>query len=105
MKPVASWVAEGAGSDKQKKTTGSITFSYYKLRCAISMSFETTGQTYPMFEAQFVQNVADAMVKAKEQAIVSGTGSGQPKEHPDQRQWRKARISRSPRETALPIRT
>ena len=24
-KPVASWVAEGAGSDKQKKTTGSIT--------------------------------------------------------------------------------
>ena len=43
------------------------------------MSFETTVVTYPMFEAQFVQNVADAMVKAKEQAIVSGTGSGQPK--------------------------
>ena len=79
VKPVASWVAEGAGSDKQKKTTGSITFSYYKLRCAISMSFETTVVTYPMFEAQFVQNVAEAMVKAKEQAVVSGTGSGQPK--------------------------
>lgn len=79
VKPVASWVAEGAGSDKQKKTTGSITFSYYKLRCAISMSFETTVVTYPMFEAQFVQNVAEAMVKAKEQAIISGTGTGQPK--------------------------
>lgn len=79
VKPVASWVAEGAGSEKQKKTTGSITFSYYKLRCAISMSFETTVVTYPMFEAQFVQNVAEAMVKAKEQAIISGTGTGQPK--------------------------
>ena len=37
-KPTASWVAEGAGSDKQKKALGSITFAYHKLRCAISMS-------------------------------------------------------------------
>lgn len=79
VKPVATWVSEGAGSDKQKKTTGSITFSYYKLRCAISMSFETTVVTYPMFEAQFVQNVSEAMVKAKEQAVLTGSGSGQPK--------------------------
>lgn len=79
VKPVATWVAEGAGSPKQKKTTGSITFSYYKLRCAISMSLEVTVVTYPMFEAQFVQNVADAMVKAKEQAIISGDGSGKPR--------------------------
>lgn len=79
VKPVASWVAEGATSDKQKKTTGSIVFSYYKLRCAISMSLEVSTVTYPMFEAQFVQNVADAMVKAKEQAIINGDGSGKPK--------------------------
>lgn len=79
VKPVATWVAEGAGSDKQKKGTGSITFSYYKLRCAISMSLEVTVVTYPMFETQFVQNVADAMVKAQEQAIISGDGSGKPK--------------------------
>lgn len=78
VKPTATWVAEGAGSDKQKKTTGSITFNYFKLRCAISMSLETTVVTYPVFEAQFVQNVADAMVKAQEQAIISGDGSGKP---------------------------
>ncbi|WP_373845555.1 phage major capsid protein, partial [Clostridium sp.] len=30
VKPVATWVAEGAGSEKQKKTTGQIVFSYYK---------------------------------------------------------------------------
>lgn len=78
VKPVATWVAEGATSEKQKKTTGSIVFSYYKLRCAISMSLETTVVTYPMFETQFIQNVSDAMVKAQEQSVISGTGVGQP---------------------------
>ena len=29
VKPVATWVSEGAGSDRQKKTTGKITFSYF----------------------------------------------------------------------------
>lgn len=78
-KPVATWVSEGEGSDKQKKALGSITFAYHKLRCAISMSLEVSIVTYPMFEAQFVANVAEAMVKAEEQAIISGSGSGQPK--------------------------
>lgn len=79
VKPTASWVAEGAGSDKQKYTTGSITFAYHKLRCAVSMSYEVDNMAYPMFEAMFVNNVADAMVKAKEKSIINGTGSGQPK--------------------------
>jgi HK97 family phage major capsid protein len=78
-KPTASWVAEGAGSDKQKKALGSITFAYHKLRCAISMSLEASIVTYPMFESQFVANVAEAMVKAEEQSVISGSGSGQPK--------------------------
>ena len=77
-KPTASWVSEGAGSDKQKKALGSITFAYHKLRCAISMSLEVSIVTYPMFESQFVANVAEAMVKAEEQAIISGSGTGQP---------------------------
>jgi len=79
VKPVATWVAEGAGSDTQKKTTGSITFGYYKLRCAISMSLETSVVTLGFFETAFVNSVSDAMVKALEQTIISGTGSGQPK--------------------------
>lgn len=79
VKPIATWVAEGAGSDKQKKTTGSITFAYHKLRCAISSSLEVDVMTYPIFETTFVNNVVEAMVKAQEQAIISGSGSGQPK--------------------------
>lgn len=79
VKPVATWVAEGAGSDKQKKTTGSITFAYHKLRCAISVSLETDVMALAIFETTFINNVAEAMTKALEQAIISGTGSGQPK--------------------------
>lgn len=78
-KPTATWVSEGAGSDTQKKALGSITFGYYKLRCAIRMSLEVTITTYPMFEAQFVANVSEAMIKAMEKAIIDGSGSGQPK--------------------------
>ena len=79
VKPVATWVAEGAGSDKQEKTTGSITFGYHKLRCAISSSLEVDTMAYPVFETTFVNNVVEAMVKAQEQAIISGDGVGKPK--------------------------
>lgn len=79
VKPVATWVAEGAGSDRQKKTTGKITFAYYKLRCEISMSMEVGTMALSAFEAKFVENVSKAMVKAIEEAIIKGTGSNQPK--------------------------
>ena len=79
VKPVATWVTEGAGSDKQKKTTGSITFTYYKLRCAVSVSFETDNIALAVFETTLINNVTEAMVKALEQSIITGTGIGQPK--------------------------
>lgn len=79
VKPVATWVAEGATSDKQKKTTSNIVFTAHKLRCAISVSLETDTMALSMFETMFVNNVVEAVVKAQEQAIVSGTGTGQPK--------------------------
>lgn len=79
VKPVAVWVAEGAGSEKQKKTTGQITFSYFKLRCAVAMTLETSVMALSAFENALVANIAEAMLKAIEQAIISGTGVGQPK--------------------------
>lgn len=78
-KPVASWVAEGAGSDKQKKATGSVTFAYHKLRCAVAVSLETDTMALSAFEATLTSNIVEAMTKATEQAIISGTGNGQPK--------------------------
>jgi len=79
VKPVATWVSEGEGSEKQSKPTGRIVFSYYKLRCAVSVSFETSVVTLGVFENTLINNIAEAMTKALEQAIISGTGEGQPK--------------------------
>ena len=78
VKPVASWVSEGAGSDRQKKATGKIVFSYFKLRCEISMSMEVGTMALSAFEAKFVENVSKAMIYAIENAVINGTGSGQP---------------------------
>lgn len=80
LKPVATWVAEGGTSDKQKKTaSGTISFAYHKLRCAVSVSLETDVMALGVFEATLIKNVAEAMTKALEQSIVSGDGNGKPK--------------------------
>ncbi|WP_302739090.1 phage major capsid protein [uncultured Clostridium sp.] len=80
VKPVATWVAQGAGSDKQKKdASGTITFAYHKLRCAVSVSFETDLMALSVFETTLINNITEAMTKALEKAIISGTGEGQPK--------------------------
>lgn len=79
VKPVATWVAEGAGSTAQKKTTGSITFNYHKLRCAVAVSLEVDTMALSVFETTLINNVVEAMTKAIEQGIISGTGVGQPK--------------------------
>lgn len=79
VKPEATWVAEGQGSEKQKKTTGSITFTYHKLRCAVAVSLEVDTMALPIFETRLINNVVEAMTKQIEQAIVSGDGQGKPK--------------------------
>lgn len=80
VKPVATWVAEGASSDRQKKTTGVIVFTYHKLRCEISMSMEVSVMAISAFEAAFTRQVSEAMVKAIEQSIVStNDGSASPR--------------------------
>lgn len=79
VKPEATWVAEGAGSDTQKKTTGQIDIKGYKLRCAISMTLETSVMSLQVFETVFVNSVSEAMVKAQEKSFITGSGTGRPK--------------------------
>lgn len=82
VKPTATWVAEGAGSDKQKKTAakdGMVTFAYHKLRCAVAVSLEVENMAMPAFETLLINNIVEAMTKALEKAIISGSGTGQPK--------------------------
>ena len=82
VKPVATWVNEGAGSDKQKHGVtkeGMITFAYHKLRCAVAVSLEVDNMAISAFETMLINNIVEAMTKALEQAIISGSGTGQPK--------------------------
>lgn len=73
VKPVATWVAEGASSDRQKKEVKTaITFTHFKLRCEIAMTMESSVMAIAAFEAKFVDNVVEAMVKATEDAIING---------------------------------
>lgn len=78
VKPTATWVAEGATSDKQNKAFGTITFSHFKLRCAVSVTLEAENMTLSAFDDVIVNNIAEAMAVALESAVINGTGSGQP---------------------------
>lgn len=75
----ATWVAEGEGSDKQKKTTGNITFTNFKLRAEVAVTLEVDTMSLAAFESKLVKNITDAIVKAKEEAIFNGNGTTQPK--------------------------
>lgn len=79
VKPVATWVAEGATSPVQNKPVGSVVFAAYKLRCAVGITLELETMSLLAFENAIVNNIAEAMTKALEAAILLGTGTGQPK--------------------------
>ena len=74
-KPTATWTSERGGSDKQKKTLGSITFTYHKLRCVVAVSVAVDNVTLDVFENTLAKNIADAMIKAIEDAAFNGTGA------------------------------
>ena len=82
VKPVATWVNEGAGSEKQKKDIkkdGMITFAYHKLRYAVAVSLEVDTMAMSAFETLLINNIVEAMTKAIEQSIIDGDGTGKPK--------------------------
>lgn len=86
IKPVATWVGAAAGnsgegqtSDAQEKKLGAaIVFAHYKLRCEVRFTEEVATMTLPAFEALFVKQVGEAMVRAIEAAAIDGTGAGMP---------------------------
>lgn len=78
-KPTAVWLAAGQMADKQKKeVTGKIVFSYHKLQVRVAVELVASVVALPIFEQTVADNIAEAMVKALDQAIISGTGTGQP---------------------------
>lgn len=79
LKPVAKWVDETKVSDTQKlEANDKISFSYYMVECRLSQRLLANIVSLPIFNAKFVPLAAEAIVRALEAAIVSGSGSGQP---------------------------
>ncbi len=67
------------GAAVDGKVTGSVTFGAYPLVKAIGLSFMSQVQSISAFENALAKNVADAMSKALEKAVIDGTGVGQMK--------------------------
>lgn len=79
LKPTASWIGEDSVSDRQKVTADDkVSFSYYGLECRVAISLLASITTLEMFENEFTRLIVEAMIKALDKAIISGTGSGQP---------------------------
>ena len=72
----ADLASKGAAVDG--KTTGTVTFSAFPLVKAVGISFVAGIQSLSAFETAIANEVPTAMGKALEQAIVAGTGTGQP---------------------------
>src|SRR5690606_14015389 len=78
-KPTAVWLAAGQVADKQKKVVNAkISFSYHKLQVRVAVELVASVVALPIFEQTVADNIAEAMVKALDAAIISGTGTGQP---------------------------
>lgn len=71
----ATWCAERGTSDDQKVSTGSVSFSYHKLRCVVSVSFEADTVTLDIFESAVIEAIVKSMNKAVEKAIFLGEGA------------------------------
>ena len=78
VKPTATWVNENAGSEKKAITTGSITFTYHKLRVAVAASLEVETMSLSAFETFVVNLIGTAMANAIDDAIINGDGTVQP---------------------------
>lgn len=79
LKPEATWIGETTPSqDKKIQANTNITFSYFGLECKISQTLLVNVTTLAMFQQLFVPLATEAMVKAIEKSIISGTGTNQP---------------------------
>lgn len=75
----ASWIAEGANSTDVDDKLKPVNFAAYKLIRTISITAEVSKMTVSAFEDWIVKKLTNRMAMAIENAILNGTGNGQPK--------------------------
>lgn len=74
-----AWIAEGANSTDVEDKLASVNFAAYKLIRTISITAEVSKMTISAFENWIVKKITERMAMAIENAILNGTGNGQPK--------------------------
>lgn len=74
------WVTEAATSDRQKAgdINEKVTFSYHVAEIRVSQTLLAQVVSLDAFENEVVRIMVEAYVKAMDEAIIAGTGSGQP---------------------------
>ena len=71
-------MARASPAIDQKLTANTkVSFSYYGLECKIAQTLLASVVTFDEFQQMFVPLAVEAIIAAKEKAIISGTGSGQ----------------------------
>lgn len=77
LKADAFWIGEEETSEYQKLMADEkISFMFYQLECRMAQTILASVTTFAAFQQRFVPTMAEAMVRALEQAIVRGDGSG-----------------------------
>lgn len=73
------WIGETTVSpDQELGQLGKISFGYYTAEIRIAQTFLASVITIPEFEAEISRVIAEAYLEMMDQAIVNGTGVGQP---------------------------
>ena len=75
----AQWHVEGAAVERKNVTTHNVTFSAYELIKILSMSAAAKRMTISAFEHYITSELSKSITEAINVAIVSGTGTGQPR--------------------------
>ena len=74
----AAWHVEGAAVDREKADTNPVSFSAYELLKVFSLSVAAKRMTVTAFESYITEELTESLRAAIGDAIVSGTGAGQP---------------------------
>ena len=78
LHPTATWIGETEVSEYQKLTIDqTISFNYYGLECRIAQTLLASVVTLEAFQRMFVPLATEAIVRALEKGVFTGTGTGQ----------------------------
>jgi len=78
LKPEAKWVGESSDVRQKVQAATSVTFSYHGLEVKVATSLLADTVTLDSFESTLRDLIVEAMVKALDEAIISGDGDNKP---------------------------